>query len=284
MWFSSELVKSTFRRLRQFLVEGKSGVERTSALMYFLAYDSICHDHDPISLDPATASGKTNRNALTKEYYRLVSVRVIGNKKIWSVYDLGRVTCNGTDPSKRISSNFLTVPLKKASQRSLLVKYPNRPCPLLVLGPQPGIGNWGIGPYIDWSKNLPIFLSERISRSPFTDLAVFVLRDADFTPCANLPDTLELLLSDRFSKYLESFWSKQISRELKYNAFEGPEVWHSSDYHRAFEDEEWISSIITTSETMSLSNRVKHLENRISYLESLLKKHDIPFDNQGDTE
>ncbi len=278
MRFSAELVKPSFVRLRQNIVEGKTGVERTSALMYFLAYDAACNDQVPISLDPNTPAGRANRDALTREYCRLVTVRVLGPKEIWSIVDLGLVTRNGNDPAKRISSNFLTVPLKKASQRTSSVAYPNRPRPLLNLGNGLGVGGWGIASYPAWKANLPIFLSERITRWPFTDLAIFVLRDSDFTRRTSLQETIESLLSDRFSVPLSSFWVEQIGREFKYKSFKPSEPWSRSDYHKIFEDEEWVTSISLEDEVSVLDDRVHQLERRTSYLEGVLKKHDIPYE------
>lgn len=278
MRFSAEQVKSSFIRLRQNIVEGKSGVERTSALMYFLAYDAVGGDQAPITLDPNTAAGRANRDELTREYCRLVTVRVIGPREIWSITDLGLVTRNGNTPAKRISSNFLTVPLKKASHRSSVVAYPNRPRPLLNLGNGLGVGGWGIAPHPAWKTNLPVFLSERITKWPFTDLAIFVLRDSDFTRRTSLQETIESLLSDRFSIPLSSFWIEQIGREFKYRSFEPSDPWVRSNYHKVFEDKEWITSISNEDEVSLLDDRVHQLETRISYLEEKLDENNIPYE------
>lgn len=277
MRFSAELVKSSFTRLRQNIVEGKSGIERTSALMYFLAYDASYKNQKPISLDPTTIDGKENRNVFSNEYNRLVTVRVLGPQRIWSVINLGLLERDGIDPVKRISSNFLTVPLKKASQRTSAIPYPQRPRPLLNLGYSQGLGSWGIGPHPDWDKNIPIFLSERITRWPFTDLAVFVLRDSEFKRKSKLSETIEELLATRFSSQLATYWFKQVQIEFNQKAFKVQEPWAISEYHNAFEDEEWISSLGVKGKPPSLRDRIKYLEGRILYLEGVLKKNNIVF-------
>lgn len=277
MRLSAELVKSSFVRLRQNIVEGKSGVERTSALMYFLAYDAAYKNQQPMSLDPNTITGKENREVLSREYCRLVTVRVIGPQKIWSVVNLGLVERSGIDPVKRISSNFLTVPLKKASQREIPVPYPQRPRPLLNIGYSQVIGNWGVVPHLDWEKNIPIFLAERTTRWPFTDLAMFVLRDSEFIQQPNFLETVKELLSNRFSPQLATYWFKQIQIEFNYKPFKVPESWSLSDYHNAFEDEEWVSSISNKDTSPAISDNTEHLEERILYLEDILKTHNISF-------
>ena len=80
----------------------------------------------------------------------------------------------------RISSNFFTVPLKKGSQSAKVYFYPNRPVPVLKLGQVATGITWGISYFEDWIKNLPELLVDVKSSSPFTDLAVFVLKDFNF--------------------------------------------------------------------------------------------------------
>jgi hypothetical protein len=278
MRFTSALIQSSFAKLRQSIVEGKTGIERTSALMYFLAYDCTARNHYPLSLNPDTAVGKQNRDALTREYCKLVTVRVLGLGQLWSVSDLGLVTLNGTDPAKRISSNFLTVPLKKASQGTSPMNYPNRPKPLLRLGNGLGVGNWGIASHPHWNKNLPIFLSGRITKWPFTDLAIFVLRDSEFTNISSLRGTLEYLIEDRFSLPLADYWKMQIAIEFDRKGFKPLEQWSASEYHAAFEDDQWMKSIGVEDHVVALNERVTSLEHRIYYLEHLLRKHKIPFE------
>lgn len=280
MRFTSALIQASFGRLRQSIVEGKTGVERTSALMYFLAYDCATRNHYPLSLDPDTSVGKQNRDALTREYCKLVTVRVLGPGKIWSVYDLGLVTLNGTDPAKRISSNFLTVPLKKASQRPSPTDYPNRPKPLLRLGSGLGAGDWGICSHSNWGKHLPIFLACRKTIWPFTDLAIFVLRDSEFPRRSLLKETLEYLIEDRFSEPLANYWKGQIAAEFRIKGFRAPEPWSARDYHDAFLDDQWVKSISSEDPMTALNEHVKSLEQRVLYLERLLRKHDIPFETE----
>ena len=280
MRFSANIIRSSFTRLRQIVVEGKSGIERTSALMYFLAQDAAFGEDAGVSLDPYSSIGRLNRDKITAQYSKLVTLRVLGLNKVWSVADLGLITRNGTVPEKRISSNFLTVPLKKASQISTPTDYPSRPVPLLQLGSGLKAGEWGIAPHPDWKKNIPIFLSERITRWPFTDLAVFVLRDSVFDDGAQFPAALEALLHERFSESLCSYWLKLIDYELKNKIYKLIDPWRDTQYHNVFDDETWVNSICGTEEAKAYADRIQHLELRLMYLEGLLKKHHIPYDKE----
>ena len=275
MWFSAEAVRESFKRLRMSIVEGKIGIERTSALFYFLAFDSSHRSQAPLSFDPETSVGKQNREAFSREYCKLSTLKTLGCGKYLCTDDLGLVTQNGTSPEKRVSSNFLTVPLKTASQRSAPQNYPKRPLPLLMLGPGLVSCNWGIGIHPDWRENLHKFLSEKITRTPFTDLAIFVLRDDKYETKDSLEKVLSSDLTHRFSEELSTFWIQQIKRESKIFLSQRSANWYSENYHHAFDDEEWIRSVkrVGTREV----SRVSSLEKRIVYLEDLLKKNNIPF-------
>ena len=277
MRFSSGIVQASFERLRETVAEGKTGTERTSALMYFLAFDAAFVGVDLVSLDPDTPSGNANRKRLTNQYSKFVTLRTCGLSNVWSVCSLGSITRYGADPAKRISSNFLTTPLKKASERAKPMDYPSRPCPLLCLGPGLGAGNWGIKAHSDWERNISMFLSERVSRVPFTDLAIFTLRDSEFSPKNTLNDTLMDLICIRFSKRLTSYWAKQLSRESKSKGLPQERSWYGPEYHRAFEDEDWIARIGFADQEAMQDDRVTYLEKRVSYLECLLKEHRINF-------
>lgn len=279
MWFSAEVVRGSFGRLRMNLVEGKIGVERTSALFYFLAFDASHKSQTPLSFDPDTIVGRQNREAFSTEYCKLATLKTLGCGKFLCTEDLGLVTQNGTSPVKRVSSNFLTVPVKKGSQRTLPLDYPKRPLPLLVLGPGLVSSKWGVGAHPDWQVNLHKFLSEKITRTPFTDLAVFVLRDDKLLGDGSFDNALSVGLANRFSTELSDFWSRQVIRESRTFRPNLPAGWRSEVYHDAFSDEAWISSVQRGGS--GESSRVEFLENRVIYLEDLLRRNLIPFN--GDT-
>jgi hypothetical protein len=278
MWFSTELIKSSFERLRQPDPEGrKTGLERTSALMYFLSFAAAFKDSNGVSLDPETATGQTNRVVMGNEYSRLVTLSTKGQDDVWSVFDLGRITKGGSSPEKRISSNFLTVPLKKASQRNAPTDYPSRPAPLLLLGPALRSSSWGVAMHPRWTSNLPLFISERVSRTPFTDLCIFALRDKDFTPADTVGETLSQLLPERFGSELSSYWKMQIEHESRFRPYTAPMPWFRAMYHSAFQDEAWVSDKLTAPEATLLGERVEKLQRRVRYLEQLLDKYEVPY-------
>ena len=74
-YLNENLIRDSYLRLRQKKVGGKKGLERTSALMCFLALDALLKRtgiNPPLNLDPEDSSGKTNRDVLTREFARLV--------------------------------------------------------------------------------------------------------------------------------------------------------------------------------------------------------------------
>jgi len=272
MWLSAEAVRASFVRLRLNIPDGKAGTERTSALFYFLAFDSSYKSQAPLSFDPDSVLGRQNRGVFTREYCKLSILKVLGNQSFLCTDDLGFVTKNGTAPEKRVSSNFLTTPLKRASQRPTPQAYPSRPSgmPLLQLGPCLVRGNWGIGLHPNWHVDLHKYLSERLTRAPFSDLAVYVLRDDALDRRDTFEDTLSAGLFDRFSDKLANFWSQQILRESRFARIQHTANWHSDEYHHAFDSEAWVDQNRAKSE-------VESLKERIVYLERLLSGHSIPY-------
>ena len=212
MFINANVVKNVFQRLSSSAQSGKSFQEKTSSLMYFLAFDVLAKkDGSPI-LDLPPKSPERKR--LSLEYARLVTLPKDSTGNTQQVAELGIVELNGKIPEQRMSSNFYTVPLKKASKNIEPSGYPNRPAPMLRLGPiQAGI-SWGITYHPDWQINFSKFISEIIGNTPFTDLAIFVCRNEDIS--AELTDWREALnhmINKRFSTSLADFWKEKIDAE-----------------------------------------------------------------------
>jgi len=222
MYLSDDLVETAFKRLSLKEEGGKVGVERTSALMYFLAYDAIAKklQKRSFNLDPNNAEGLNNRKEMELEFERCVLLSRDKNGRIRQVKELGKIEKGGTPPGKRISSNFLTVPLKKASQSSDRSFYPKRPAPVLEMGLASTGLPWGITAYENWNDNFPLLLSDVKSRSPFTDLAIFLFR---YVPIIN--DDLQAFLIDnirsRFTEKFATFWKKRICKERMFFKYKG---------------------------------------------------------------
>lgn len=235
MYFNSEQVSLSFKRLTSRKHDGKTHLERTSCLMYFLAFDAACKNVNRtiLDLDPEKADGKHSRKAIELEFTKLVLLERMPNK-IRQVAELGKVDCTGRDPEKRISSNFLTVPLKKASEQSQPYYYPKRPsAPMFKLGQAATGLKWGIEYHQDWPTSMPKLLSEIKHPTPFTDLAVFVMRDTLLEgKSKHYIDSLSVAISERFSTQLAQFWVKRVEREkvLAKHILENP----FSAKHQAF--------------------------------------------------
>ncbi len=215
-YLNSEHVCSAFTRLSSRNNTGKTHMERTSILMYFLAVDATCKHFgvDVLDLDPVSLEGKNYRKHMELEFVKLVLVEntSTGPKQ---VIQLGKIDVSGTSPEKRISSNFFTVPLKKASGQVDPYYYPRRPAaPILKMGPAATGRKWGIGYHDDWKLNFLALLTEIKSPTPLMDLAIFVCRS-----CAFEDSTVDFILAfreqlkKRFTDKIVDFWMHRIAKE-----------------------------------------------------------------------
>ena len=265
------LIQDSFLRLRQNETGGKTGLERTSALMCFLAFDALLKRTSitpPLDFDPEVSIGNTNRAGLTREFTRLVQLR--NGAVPYHVLNLGEVTEGGTPPEKRFSSNFLTTGMKKATTSQSVFEYPSRPCPLIVLGPKATNITWGMDKHPAWKENLPVFLHGRKTKTSFHDLACFVLCQRGFlSEAATLQEGLMDGLSEVFTPELCEFWRKQICLEKVY-AEEVQEPFQD-EMPNTFADCSWMGEL-------QPGNGEASLESRVVYLEGLLQMHNIPFE------
>lgn len=215
-YLSLSLVEQAFRRLLSRRRDGKTHLERTSVLMYFLAFEAACHklDKSLLDLDPDKTDGKNNRKQIEIEFINLV---LIDDRKgyVKQVLELGKIDEGDKHPEKRISSNFLTVPLKKASESARPYFYPKRPAsPLLRMGHAATGLKWGMQRHESWAQNIPILFSEIKESTPFLDIAIFSLRHS---PIDGATDDLLIALKEglnkKFTKELASFWGAMIEKE-----------------------------------------------------------------------
>jgi hypothetical protein len=219
MYFSEEQVSISFRRLasrkRNDEKKTKTHLERTSVLMCFLAFDARCKSANLARLDmnPDKPDGKANREAIGLEFAKLVLLDHTP-MKIKQVLELGKVSGGSKDPAERLSSNFLTVPLKKATEQTGAFFYPKRPpsAPMIRLGQAATGLKWGMEYHQDWPTSLPKLLSEVKDSTPFTDLAIFVMRDTKLTE-SNYIEALSNAINARFSDQLAKFWVEKCKKE-----------------------------------------------------------------------
>ena len=273
-YLNENLIRDSFIRLRENKPGGKKGLERTSALVVFLAFDALLKRtgvNTPVDLDSENSIGKTNRDIISREFSKLVLIKNIGSEPC-HVPNLGEITINGTTPEKRFSANFLTTALKAATTDSKESGYPSRPKPILMLGPNATGLVWGIDRHPDWETNLPVFLSERRTKTPFHDLACFVLRQRGFiSEATSLQEGLIDGLSEMFTQELCTFWKTRLSLEKPY-LIPVTEPFQN-EVPNAFRDHEWAVC-------NNQSNGLTVLTDRVSYLEGLLKMHHITFETK----
>jgi hypothetical protein len=270
MYFSKDLVRKSFCNLACLDSKGKLGIERTSALMYFLAFSAMKKNNQAMSFDPSYSQGLDNRKTISRQYSKLVTVKNNGSESVDFIQDLGKIEINSPfTPDKKISSNFLTVPLKKASDSDKPQDYPKRPKPLLRLGKVGNVGRWGIEMHPSWQENFHLFLEDRKSKTKYFDLAIVVLRDEEFEGTQSLKEALSELLRKKFSSELSTFWNSKLNWEIK-TFKEGTSKWYDKTYPDTFEKFDWL-------EKKAADHSVKSLSNRILYLENLLRSNNINF-------
>lgn len=272
-YLNNNLIHDSFLRLRQVEVGGKKGLERTSAIVCFLALDALLKRTAarlPIDLDPEDSIGKNNRDILAREVTKLVQIKIVDSQPC-HVINLGEITLGGTTPEKRFSANFLTVALKKGTTMDTSVySYPNRPKPLLILGTKATGLTWGIDRHPDWKENLPLFLGERQTKTPFHDLACFVLRQRGFvSEATSLQEGIMDGLAEIFTPELCEYWRTKLSFEKPYMT--GVVSPFQDTLPTTFADHSWAECEDQVDETVVLSSR-------INYLEGLLKMHHISFE------
>ena len=278
MYFTEEQVSVSFKRLasrkRTDGKKTKTHLERTSVLMCFLAFDARCKNVSLARLDmnPDKAEGKGNREAIALEFAKLVLLDPTPRKML-QVLELGKVSGGGKDPAERLSSNFLTVPLKKATEQSGAFFYPRRPpsTPIIKLGQTATGLKWGMEYHQDWPTSLPKLLSEVKDSTPFTDLAIFVMRDTRLAG-SDYIEALSGAISARFSEQLAMFWVDKVKKEklLAKHILANP----FSSTHQAFAR----STQTTSVNRFELVTR-DELLGHISHLEGILKANQIEFES-----
>jgi len=277
-YLDPKLVELSFKRLAPVSSAGKSSLERTSALMYFLAFDAAVKKLDcyPLDFNPRSLEGQNNRQVMALEYVKLVELKPSSDRQIRHVITLGKIDKGKKTPEKRISSNFFTVPLKKASESVQVYNYPRRPAPLLKMGFAATHKKWGIDYYNDWEKSLPKLLVELKGPTPFTDLAVFIARnDALPDDLTKVQEALAFAVRSRFGKDLAAFWTKRIDAEKVFFKH-GEHPFRSSYCDPLAEDDLSTENRISDIEVLKTLNKDVLVE-RIVYLEGLLDNQAIKY-------
>lgn len=279
VYLTPKLVGCAFRRLVPSESTGKSPSERTSALMYFLAFVATAKKLDccPLDLNPDTTDGKNKRSAMGVEFTKLVLLKPSSDRRVRQVFTLGQVKISDKAPEDRISSNFYTVPLKKASESATASEYPRRPAaPLLKMGQVATGLKWGVGYHDAWRDNLQKFFTEIKSNTPFTDLAIFVFRN-ECLPDGyhNVRDVLACSMQERFGTDLTTFWSCRMDAEKVF--FKHGDDPYCDVYQESLTNSEFSAVGGASDRDPPQALDKTALIDRVTYLEDLLAANDIEY-------
>ena len=271
-FLSPDLILESFNRLSARESDGKKHLERTSALLYFLAFDATCKHFDVEFLDfaPETSQGKNHRRQFELEFSRLVVLKNTPDS-LKQVIELGKINSNGTIPEQRVSSNFFSVPVKKASNGSNPYFYPNRQkAPVFSMGKSATGVHWGVARFEQWQSNFPKLLLGAKSSTPSIDLSLFVIRDHPVRQEAeDIFSVILELLRKKFTVELCEYFSARFEEE-KIFANHLNSVF--STHHKAFVDN-YVEEF--TEENYYKSMKKEDLIQRVIFLEGLLKKNNI---------
>jgi len=272
-YFSRDLIRNSFLSLKETAAGKKTGTECTTAVFLFLAFDALLKHSglkEPVDLDPV--EGKQNRAYIAGQFSCFSTVQYDNGNIPWQVITLGQVCQHKAAAEKRIGSNFLTTRLKLSTHGGEVFVYPKRPKPLFHMGKAATGKAWGLQRHPDWKTNLPELFHHRESRTPFRDLAIFLLRDKPLTEEEKLADALKNALSGRFTDQLCSMFHSRITWEekswpLKVDAYQQTPP-------KAFQDLMWVCG---NNNEPNRGDHVTKLVSRISYLENLLDSNNIKF-------
>ncbi|GAB2874112.1 AAA family ATPase [Hymenobacter ruber] len=234
-YFSNAAFISEFKKLRHSTTTGKVGKEQTSALCTLLAFDMAEKSLGKDLLDLSVNSG--DRSEFSRKFDELMT---FGQEAegVLLVDDLGYLSYSDGTASSRLSKNFLTTILKKASEAAAQSVYPRRGAAVLNLGLS--ATKYGTRKVADWKGALTSHVEERELDTfdddsfDLTPLAMFVLRDFEFpdsivgNPRKGVTAALHLILTDDVADYLAAhlyfdgavnyFDDKPLSDELDVDA------------------------------------------------------------------
>ena len=275
MYIDSEILSCAFSRMATNEKKGKSFLEKTSSLMYFLAFDILSkkRENNILDFNHKTPDGQNNRRDMAYEFARLVTLGKDKQNRLCQVLELGVASVGGAAPEKRLSSNFYTVQLKKASGTSHRSDYPNRPAPLLTMGKDATGFQWGITHHDDWENNILRFLVDVKANTPFTDLAIFVCRNDSYDETSgDWRESLYRAIREKFLKNLADFWCQKIDSERVFVRHFDKEHFFSTTFPCC---EDYLSC--TSQHDMLKHMQKSQLIERIDYLEKILTKNAIKY-------
>ncbi|WP_179091831.1 AAA family ATPase [Paenibacillus borealis] len=176
MYFSNQTFRTYYQMLQPRDRGGKLGRETTSGLAYFFSLDRLQRTlgSEIIDLHPESEE----RHEFIDMFVETLLIGFDEDNRELQASNLGFVEIVENSLEKKVSSNFLTVPVKKGSRQQDLLPYPGRPGPLVNLGVLTTTHDkWGITKNPDWKENFPKFINRRICGEDTFPLIVFLLRD-----------------------------------------------------------------------------------------------------------
>lgn len=161
--------------------EGKTNLERTSILSYFLAHDMLCKTYTTDIVD-------LNSNTSTRDFFVNNVSYILSldeDKESGEEYQasqLGLIVKDRSQIKTKVGKNFLSTQLIRAAQSKNVSTYPTRPkdSGMLELGHEINGNYYGVKKSPDWKRNFIKFLDFRQCKSDTFPLICFLLRNHKF--------------------------------------------------------------------------------------------------------
>lgn len=204
MYFSAHIFSKYYKLLGTQQQEGKTNLERTSILLYFLAIDRIQkeNDIDVIDVNKDSVLRRKFMDSVTE-----ISVFYTKDEKEYQANYLGEVNHDNNKMAVKAGKNFLSTQVNHAEKVNDPVDYPTRPkdSAILKLGYDTNNGKTGIKKHYNWKEHIMTFINFRFCGDDTFPLIVFLLRDVDFDIEKNFEENVTEEIYKEYTEELADF-------------------------------------------------------------------------------
>jgi hypothetical protein len=242
---------------------GKTNLERLNSLSYWMAIDRVLRiqNESQLDLNPRSLEGEVNRNLLRIEFASISELcRHAGASVVWKIPGVSAEVV--VDAAKRISSNFLTTPVKRASA-SGPSKWPRRPQGKALVELGLGADCWTLASSENAVCNIPAYLSHcRGKRVALVHYLMTVFSQAEFLAGETLRGFLCRCVIEHHTESVGDYVCSVLNKQLKASIddFQFGLVDSRPDFFQAIKNDKRPGG-----------------DDYVAYLEALLRSNNISF-------
>lgn len=244
MYFTSKGFSHYYKLLNTVKETGKTNLERTSSLVYFLAQDKLQKKYSVDTID--VSSNSDLRKEFQNAVKEILAVDTKTNEEVQANH-LGVLNIEDSKNSIFIKTgkNFLSTQVYRASTSAETFDYPTRPknSPILKLGVEYNGSKNTISKHKDWQNNLLTYIDFRKCGQNTLPLIIFLLRDSRLEKDMSMKPWVEKELKEIFTEDLSEFLLENAAFPEKMEpSFIGTEKWSidklDTDLFKNIENEE----------------------------------------------